>query len=92
MIGGAVKKSRKENALKARKVAFKTWLIMNDTNQVELAEKLGLSVSAISMQIERGKFTVGVFAEWWQKNITNAPMQNAESNSAAMNGAKGVVA
>ncbi len=69
MIGGAVKKSRKETALKARWIAFKTWLIMNEITQSELATKLGISVSTISMMIERGKFTDGVFAEWWDKNI-----------------------
>ena len=82
-----MKKSRKEKAQRERKAAFKTWLILNDVTQKELAKELGLCVSAISMMIERGKFTDGVFAEWWKKNINNA-----ESNSVAINETKEVVA
>lgn len=64
-----MKKSKKETALKRRWIAFKTWLIENETNQSELASQLGIGVSTISMMIERGKFTNGVFAEWWNMNI-----------------------
>lgn len=67
-----MKKSRKGKAQRERKAAFKTWLILNDVTQKELAKELGLCVSAISMMIERGKFTDGVFAEWWKKNIEKA--------------------
>jgi len=75
-----VKKSRKGKALRERKAAFKTWLILNDVTQKELARQLGLCSSAISMMIERGKFTDGVFAEWWKANITGDAIARNKRN------------
>jgi len=75
-----MKKSKKETALKRRWIAFKTWLIENETTQSELALQLGISVSTISMMIERGKFTDGVFAEWWRQKITGDAIARNKRN------------
>ena len=75
------KKTKKE--IKERKELFKRYLIEHDTTQKAIAAELGISMTSILKSIERGAFVSGPFSEWWKKNINNA-----ESNSAAMNGAK----
>ena len=68
---------------KQRKLAFRGFLLDNETTQSAIAKELGVSSTAIRKSIERGAFQKGPFAEWWKRNI-----KNAESNSAAINGAR----
>ena len=57
-----------ESQKRRQKIVFKTWLILNNKTQKELATELGISSSAISNMLYRGRF-YGVFSEWWKKNI-----------------------
>ncbi len=82
-----MKKVKKAKAVKEREVLFKAYLIRNQRTQKEIADELGVESSAIKRSIERGVFKTGRFAEWWKKNINNA-----ESNSVAINETKEVVA
>ncbi len=57
-----------ESQKRRQKIVFKTWLILNNKTQKELATELGINSSAISNMLYRGRF-YGVFSEWWKKNI-----------------------
>ena len=54
---------------KQRKLAFRGFLLDNETTQSAIAKELGVSSTAIRKSIERGAFQKGPFAEWWKNNI-----------------------
>ena len=54
---------------KQRKLAFRGFLLDNETTQSAIAKELGVSSTAIRKSIERGAFQKGPFAEWWKQNI-----------------------
>ncbi len=64
----ATEKRALESRKRRQKIIFKTWLILNNKTQKELATELGINSSAISNMLCRGRF-YGVFSEWWKKNI-----------------------
>ena len=72
ILGGFMKKTsgKKLNAkAKQRKLAFRGFLLDNETTQSAIAKELGVSSTAIRKSIERGAFQKGPFAEWWKRNI-----------------------
>ena len=63
-------REKKLNAkAKQRKLAFRGFLLDNETTQSAIAKELGVSSTAIRKSIERGAFQKGPFAEWWKQNI-----------------------
>lgn len=78
---------------KQRKLAFRGFLLDNETTQSAIAKELGVSSTAIRKSIERGAFQKGPFAEWWKRNIKNADgidaqwtKKKADGNAIACNG------
>lgn len=66
----AKKEKEREQRKKRQKVLFRTWLILNNVTQKQVADELKINSSAISNMMYRGRI-YGVFAEWWNKNINN---------------------
>lgn len=67
---------------KQRKLAFRGFLLDNETTQSAIAKELGVSSTAIRKSIERGAFQKGPFAEWWKENIETPQPTSPDAKAA----------